>query len=221
MRASIVCTLIIIHFTYFKWRLQDLFQQCWRMWRLSTIARRRGVFSLRKQEAARVKNGMHAWIAYIIRLRLNPAQYVKAVEYWHRKCLEKCFGYWSWLVMQWRFPPKEEKHLTNKAFRHYNKMVLQSYFLSWQDWLKAYARPIRKKFATVQAHINRMTMKQAVAAWRCIIHVKWVRRSKYEEAESVCNNSCKRRGFTRSSHSYTLPTLPCTKCTVMDSHLCN
>ncbi|KAG0604409.1 hypothetical protein M758_10G169900 [Ceratodon purpureus] len=173
------------------------FQQCWRIWRLSTIARRRGAFSLRKQAAARVKNGMHSWIAYIIHLRLNPAQYVKAVDHWHRKCLEKCFGYWSWLVIQWRLPPKEEKHLTNKALRHYNKMVLHSYFLSWQDWLKAYAQPKRKKFATVQAHINKMTLKQAVAAWRCIIHVKWVRRMKYDEAEGVSKNSCKRRSFSR------------------------
>lgn len=193
---------LIIHSIYFTPELQAAFQACWRIWRLSTIAKRRGAISLKRQAIARVKNGMHAWVAYIIRLRLNPERIVMADNHWNRKCQQTNFGAWSWLVKQWRIPPKEEKLLTTKATRHYNKMTMRYYFLSWQDWLKVYARPKRKKFAVVQAHINKMIMKQAVAAWRCIMHVKWVRRMKYEEAINLSKNSCIKRGFTRSFRFY-------------------
>jgi hypothetical protein len=66
------------------------------------------------------------------------------------------------------------------------------------------AVPKRKKFAEVQAHINMMTMKQATAAWRCIVYVKWVRRMKFEEAIELSKSSCIKRTFARLSHSYIL-----------------
>ena len=77
---------------------------------------------------------------------------------------------------------KEEASLTGVAHNHWGMYMIKSFFHLWIHWIKSYARPKKRKFAAVQAHINSMTCKQALAAWRCIVHVQWVRRMKYEEA---------------------------------------
>lgn len=152
---------------------------------------------MKRQAIARVKSGMAGWIDHMIRLRLDPERMVMADRYWNRKSQQRTFCAWAWLVKQWRMSPKEEKALTTKAIKHYAKMTQRYYYLLWLDWLKVYARPKKKKFAVVQAHINKMIMKQAVAAWRCIMHVKWVRRMKFEEATNLSKVSCVKRGFAR------------------------
>jgi len=103
---------------------------------------------------------------------------------------------------------KEEEKFGLKAARHWSKIKLRLFFYGWIKWIKTFARPKKKKFAAVQAHINRMTMKQAVAAWRCIIHVKWVRRMKYEEAINQDNIWRRKRTLSRSLHEQMLPSLP-------------
>lgn len=201
-------------FTSFTRVIQLAFHACWRMWKLSTIAKRMGVKSLERQAVARLTHSMHVWVAYIIQLRLNPERYVIAVSHWSRKCLQTYFNRWSQTLRYWRLGVKEEKLLMGKAVRHFSKMLLRYCYDSWQDWLKAYARPKRKRFATVQAHINKMTMKQAVGAWRCIVYVKWVRRIKFEEAAELSKIWCIKRTFRRSSHLYILFPVNC----VMDLH---
>lgn len=186
------------HFTHATRELQVALRACWRIWKLSSIAKKRGAISLKRQAVARVKNGMHAWVAFVLRLRLNPERFVRADAHWNRKCQKSYFGAWAWLVKQWRMPPQEEKLLTTKATRHCNKMTLRYHFIVWKDWLKIYARPKKKKFAVVQAHINKMIMKQAVSVWRCMMHVKWVRRMKYDEAIILSKHWCLKRGITRS-----------------------
>lgn len=184
---------------------------CWRMWKLSTVAKRMGVKSLERRAVARMTHSMHAWVTYVIRLRLNPERYVIAVSHWGRKCLQTYFDRWSRTLRHWRLGAKEEKLLMGKAIRHFAKMLLRCSYDSWQDWLKAYARPKRKKFATVQAHIKKMTMKQTVAAWRCIVYVKWIHRVKFEGAAQLCKTWCIKRNFRRSSHfifSYCFSLLP-------------
>lgn len=181
------------------------------------VAKRMGVDSLKKQDTARLFHSMHVWVAYIIRLRENPERYLIAVTHWDRKCLQTYFDRWLWTLRAWRLGAKEEKLLMGKAMRHFSKSLLRYCFESWQDWLKTYAGPKRKKFAEVQAHINMMTMKQATAAWRCIVYVKWVRRMKFEEAVEVSKTSCLKRTFARSSHSYILSISPLKR--VMDLQL--
>lgn len=181
------------------WVTQNTFNACWRIWKLSMIAKRMGVESLKQQAKARLFHSMHVWVAYIIRLRLNPERYLLAVAHWERKCLQNYFERWLRTLRHWRLGAKEEKLLTGKALRHFSRSLLRYCYDSWQDWLKTYAGPKRKKFAVVQAHINMMTMKQATAAWRCIVYVKWVRRMKFEEATELSKTSSMKRTISRSS----------------------
>lgn len=176
---------------------KNTFNACWRIWKLSMIAKRMGVESLKQQAKARLFHSMHVWVAYIIRLRLNPERYLLAVAHWERKCLQNYFERWLRTLRHWRLGAKEEKLLTGKALRHFSRSLLRYCYDSWQDWLKTYAGPKRKKFAVVQAHINMMTMKQATAAWRCIVYVKWVRRMKFEEATELSKTSSMKRTISR------------------------
>ncbi|KAG0609891.1 hypothetical protein M758_7G021800 [Ceratodon purpureus] len=187
---------------------KNVFHDCWRAWRLSMVARRMGIDSLKKQDTARLFHSMHVWVAYIVRLRENPERYLVAVTHWNRKCLQNYFERWIWTLRAWKLTAKEEKLLMGKAMRHFSKSLMRFSFESWQDWLKTFAVPKRRKFAEVQAHINMMTMKQATAAWRCIVYVKWVRRIKFEEAVEVSKTWCIKRTFSRSSHPYILSIPP-------------
>jgi hypothetical protein len=184
--------------------MQNSFNACWTCWKLNLVANRMGINALKRRDTARLSHSMHVWVAYIIRLRLNPERYSIAVIHWDRKCLQNYFERWLRTLRHWRLGAKEEKLLMGKAMRHFSKSLLRYSYESWQDWLKTYAVPKRKKFAEVQAHINMMTMKQATAAWRCIVYVKWVRRMKFEEAIELSKSSCIKRTFARLSHSYIL-----------------
>lgn len=172
---------------------------------------------LEKQSKRAVTNAMQAWMAYILHVRLSPERYVMALNYWHQRCLQNCFRKWLQVLRFWKFPPKEEKVHMEKASRHHIKTSLCRYLVSWQGWLTTYARPKKLKFAVVQAHIDKMTMKQIVAAWRCMLHVKWVSRLKNDEATSFRKNWCLRRFSARSSHSIIPFIFPCVS-SAMDPH---
>ena len=188
--------------------MQNSFSHCWRIWKLSVAVEHMYKKALERQDIARKFCSMRIWIAYIVRLRLNPERYLLAVTHCDRKYLRHYFERWLMVLRHWRLGAKEEKVLTGKAIRHFTKYMLRSSYESWQDWLKYYAGPKRKKFAEVQAHINMMTMKQATAAWRCIVYVKWVRRVKFEEATELSKTWNVKRTFSRSSYSYFLCTFP-------------
>jgi hypothetical protein len=151
---------------------------------------------------------LHSWIAYVIRRRQAPEQFALASAHWKRKASRRFFLKWVQTLQDWKLSEKEEEKFGLKAARHWSKIRLRLFFYGWIKWIKTFARPKKKKFAAVQAHINRMTMKQAVAAWRCIIHVKWVRRMKYEEAINQDNIWRRKRTLSRSLHEQMLPSLP-------------
>lgn len=176
---------------------QAAFCTSWEKWKLSMVSERNYRIYLEKQSKRAVTNAMQAWMAYILHVRLSPERYVMALNYWHQRCLQNCFRKWLQVLRFWKFPPKEEKVHMEKASRHHIKTSLCRYLVSWQGWLTTYARPKKLKFAVVQAHIDKMTMKQIVAAWRCMLHVKWVSRLKNDEATSFRKNWCLRRFSAR------------------------
>lgn len=168
------------HVVYFP--SQYILSECWRAWRLTAVAQRKCAFALARQAAVRKSHSLHSWVAYVIRQRHTPQKTVMAIEHWSHKCLQKTWKKWNWTLRSWRMSEKEEASLSIVAHNHWGMYMIKSFFHLWIQWIKSYARPKKRKFAAVQAHINSMTCKQALAAWRCLVHVRWVRRMKYEEA---------------------------------------
>lgn len=185
-----------------------MLHDCWRAWQLCTVAQIRCKISLKNQAIARKSHSLHSWIAYVIRRRQAPEQLAIASAHWKRKTSRRFFLKWVQTLQDWKLSEKEEEKFGLRAARHWSKIRLRLFFYGWIKWIKTFARPKKKKFAAVQAHINRMTMKQAVAAWRCIIHVKWVRRMKFEEAINQDNIWRRKRTLSRSLHEQMLPSLP-------------
>ncbi|XP_024384287.1 uncharacterized protein [Physcomitrium patens] len=176
---------------------QAAFIRVWKYWKLNLIVKHKGLESLKKQAVARATHALQAWVAYVIHIRLNPERNEAAVSHWNRKCLRSFWDRWSNTLRYWKLGAREENLLTGKANRHFTKTVMRHTFEAWQVWLRVYARPERVKFAAVQAHINRMTMKQYLSAWRCVIYVKWVRSMKLEEATKLSQVWCMKSTFYR------------------------
>jgi hypothetical protein len=147
------------------------------------VASRRGVQSRALQEKIRASHSLHSWIAYVIRAR-ESARYAQiAIRHWAKRMLKRGFHAWRISIESSKLDDHEEQTLSNYAMRHYRLLVERRVMSGWQDWLRTYARPHKSNLANVQAHINKMTMKQVMASWWCAIRVKWLTRMKYDQAK--------------------------------------
>ncbi len=181
-------------------RLQACVQECWRAWKLATVAQRMCKAALQKQAAARVCHTLHSWVAYVIRERHNPEKKLAAMKHWIYNCKKKAFEQWTLNLKTWKLSEKDEHNLTVLAHNHWCNYTLKRVFFKWCQWVKSWARPKKKKLASVQAHINSMTCKQAISAWHCLVHLQWIRRMKYDMAVGQDNMWKRKRTIARSVH---------------------
>jgi hypothetical protein len=183
-------------------RLQACVQECWRAWKLATVAQRMCKAALQKQAAARVCHTLHSWVAYVIRERHNPEKKLAAMKHWIYNCKKKAFEQWTLNLKTWKLSEKDEHNLTVLAHNHWYNYTLKRVFFKWCQWVKSWARPKKKKLASVQAHINSMTCKQAISAWHCLVHLQWIRRMKYDMAVGQDNMWKRKRTIARSVHIF-------------------
>lgn len=160
-----------------------LLYDCFRAWRLVAVAFRRGEQSRALQAKIRASHSLHSWVAYVIRAR-ESARYAQiAIRHWAKRLVKKGFHAWKISIESSKLDDHEERTLSNYAMRHHKLLVERRVMSSWEEWLRSYARPQKRNLANVQAHINKMTMKQVLATWRCAIRVKWLTRMKFDQAK--------------------------------------
>ncbi|CAM6079900.1 unnamed protein product [Sphagnum tenellum] len=176
---------------------QACVQECWRAWKLATVAQRMCKAALQKQAAARVCHTLHSWVAYVIRERHNPEKKLAAMKHWIYNCKKKAFEQWTLNLKTWKLSEKDEHNLTVLAHNHWYNYTLKRMFFKWCQWVTSWARPKKKKLASVQAHINSMTCKQAISAWHCLVHLQWIRRMKYDMAVGQDNMWKRKRTIAR------------------------
>lgn len=189
--------------------LQQILEECWKAWRLAAVVTRKCVEALKRQAEVRASHTLHSWVAYVIRARRNPERYQIAINHWNHTVLRKALNVWRSILRASKLNEDQEHNMSKVALVHWKIFRLRRMMAGWKDWLRTYARPKRSKMAAVQAHINKMTMKQAMSAWRCMVRMKWLTRMKFEEASEQNKRWIRKRTLTRylwikiPTHCYT------------------
>ncbi|KAL3697694.1 hypothetical protein R1sor_011770 [Riccia sorocarpa] len=176
---------------------QECLLLCWRAWRMALIVEKKHKESLKRHAEARVVHAWHSWKTYILRAKISPQLNQLAHKHWRLACLKAMLKLWRESSKDSKLSTEDERRLTQLARRHANLVIYKKALKRWLQFLKCWARPKRKKLATVQAHINTMTMKGATAAWRAYVRSKWVKRMKYEQACIQDEHWCRRRALQR------------------------
>lgn len=141
--------------------------------------RKRNLLSHIKERARKILLG---WEEYLITARATPRKFQLAYQHYSFSLKNKTMEGWRNIVKLWTLNEEEEEVFTGMAISHYEIFQKKSVIGQWKDWLRYYIRPRKKKLLNVQAHINKMTMKQAMSAWQCIMRIHWMTRIKMEEA---------------------------------------
>ncbi|KAL2644513.1 hypothetical protein R1flu_012100 [Riccia fluitans] len=170
---------------------------CWRAWRTALAVEKKHKESLKRRAEARVVHAWHSWIGYLIRSKISPQLNQLAHKHWRLACLKRKLKQWREASKDSRLSTEDERRLTELARRHANLVTYKRALKRWLQFLKCWARPKRKKLATVQAHINTMTLKGATAAWRAYVRGKWVKRMKFDQACIQDEHWCRRRTVHR------------------------
>ena len=138
--------------------------------------------NLKNHAKEQVKKILLSWKEYLIRARATPKKYQLAYQHHSFNLKNKTLDGWKKIVQLWTLNDEEEESLTIMAINHYGMFWKRFVIDQWKEWLKYYVRPRKRKLLNVQAHINKMTMKQAMSAWQCIMRINWLTRIKMEEA---------------------------------------
>jgi len=123
-----------------------------------------------------------SWEDYATKARANPRKYQIAFQHYSLSTKTKVLEAWRKIIKLWTLSEEEEEMLSTMARTHYEIFHKKRVINEWKNWLKYVIQPRKKKLLNVQAHINKMTMKQAMSAWRCIIRIQWMMHIKMEEA---------------------------------------
>ncbi|KAG6550919.1 hypothetical protein Mapa_007534 [Marchantia paleacea] len=176
---------------------QECVLLCWKAWRMAHIVEKKHKDSLKRRAEGRVIHAWHSWKTYVIRAKINPQLNQLAFQHWRLVCLKRMLKQWREASKCTALSTEDERRLSLLAKRHSNLVIYRRSLGQWLQFLKCWARPKRKKLATVQAHINNMTMKGAMAAWRGYVRGKWVKRMKFEQACIQDEHWCRRRTLQR------------------------
>ncbi|OAE30758.1 hypothetical protein AXG93_2265s1170 [Marchantia polymorpha subsp. ruderalis] len=176
---------------------QECVLLCWKAWRMAHIVQKKHKDALKRRAEGRVIHAWHSWKTYVIRAKINPQLNQLAFQHWRLVCLKRMLKQWREASKSTALSTEDERRLSLLAKRHLNLVIYKRSLGQWLQFLKCWARPKRKKLATVQAHINNMTMKGAMAAWRGYVRGKWVKRMKFEQACIQDEHWCRRRTLQR------------------------
>lgn len=182
--------------------LQECVLLCWKAWRMAHIVQKKHKDALKRRAEGRVIHAWHSWKTYVIRAKINPQLNQLAFQHWRLVCLKRMLKQWREASKSTALSTEDERRLSLLAKRHLNLVIYKRSLGQWLQFLKCWARPKRKKLATVQAHINNMTMKGAMAAWRGYVRGKWVKRMKFEQACIQDEHWCRRRTLQRFGSYY-------------------
>ncbi|KAG0614177.1 hypothetical protein M758_6G156600 [Ceratodon purpureus] len=141
--------------------------------------RKKNLISHAKERARKI---LYSWEEYLTRARATPKKNQLAYQHHNLNLKRKTIEGWRQIVRLWTLNDEDEEMLTEIASSHYEIFKKKNVLSQWKDWLKYYIRPRKRKLLNVQAHINKMTMKQAMSAWQCIMRIHWMTRIKMEEA---------------------------------------
>jgi len=138
--------------------------------------------NLVKHAKERARHILLSWEDYSMAARANPRKHQIAFQHYSFHTRTKTLQAWRKIVKLWKLNEEDEETLSTTARAHYEIFHKKRVINEWKDWLQYLIRPRKKKLLNVQAHINKMTMKQAISAWQCIMRIQWMMRIKMEEA---------------------------------------
>lgn len=141
--------------------------------------RKKNLIRHAKEVARRI---LLSWEDYTTTTRANPRKYQIASQHYSFNTKTKILEVWRKFVKLWTLDGEEEEMLSAMARTHHENFRKKRVINEWKDWLRYVIRPRKRKLLNVQAHINKMTMKQAMSAWQCIMRIQWMMRIKMEEA---------------------------------------
>ncbi|CAM6103626.1 unnamed protein product [Calypogeia fissa] len=181
----------------FENKAQETLATCFKAWRMGHVVGKKQKESLEKRSEGQLIHAWHSWKSYSVQHKIHPQLNQIAHKHWKGICLKRMMNHWREVSKQNHLSPEDERRLTLLSRKHWHLHVYKRALKRWLQWLKCWARPKRKKLASVQAHINHMTIKQALSAWRGFVRGKWVKRMKFEQACIQEEQWCRRRGLQR------------------------
>lgn len=159
-----------------------MLEDCYAIWIKMVQVNQMRKKNLIKHAKERTRRILLCWESYSTTSRANPRKYHVAFQHYSTSCKTKTLEAWRKIVKLWKLDDEEEERLSEIAKTHYKTFRKRKVINEWKDWLKYVVRPRKRKLLNVQAHINKMTMKQALSAWQCIMRIQWMMRIKMEEA---------------------------------------
>lgn len=137
-----------------------------------------------RQIKERLQRVLYSWEEYSMLVQSKPRKNHVATQHYSLHARGKVFRSWKMVIKSWSLSKEVEEKLSLAAQIHYEVHCKRKIVHHWKNWLKYHVRPQRKKLLKIQTHINKMTMKQAISAWQCIMRIRWMTRIKYDEARN-------------------------------------
>ena len=111
--------------------------------------------------------------------------------------MRKAFGRWNSLLQIGKLSPDDEQKLTIVAKEFWQDSACRRVFKSWMWWMDCLSKPRKLRLSGVRDHMNRLTQRQTLAAWRlfiCLSHENKLKKQKACEYEETWR---RRRFFCR------------------------
>ncbi|KAH6556760.1 hypothetical protein KP509_1Z157500 [Ceratopteris richardii] len=146
-----------------------------------------------RQSKACMQDVWRAWSLVM----LADKKYHDALERRKKSCLHKALCRWQSTLGMGRLSIEDERQLTELARMFWRNCIFRKVFKSWIWWIEFLSKPRKSRLKGACNHLNRLTMRQGIAAWRYFIRLARARRLKMQQACCIERSWCQRRFLNR------------------------
>ncbi|MCO5601053.1 hypothetical protein L7F22_055170 [Adiantum nelumboides] len=160
---------------------------------LATLRSRWARQAHKRQSKACMRDVWRAWLLAMI----ADKKYHDALQHRKRSCLRKTFCRWQSILEMGKLSVEDERQLTELASMFWKNCVCRRVFKSWLWWIDYLSKPRKTRLTDARYHLDRLILRQGIAAWRYFIRLSRSRKLKVKQACFKERLWCQRRFLRR------------------------